>query len=210
MRDRLMLRSSAVLTAVLLGIFLAVVPRPAFAQADKYAAAGATTLIFGPFVTGSVTADLLKEDIQSSNTVDLDLQVTLECGLITDQFGTFSFSDANVTVWIEIDGVVVPVTQTTAGTSTDPPPVGEVVFCDRLQQNVNFAQAFQFDQYIHANSFNWIKLNVGAGTHHVVVRARLNSLTSFGSAAAGLVRRRTLIIEPVHMSVSQDVQPGTP
>src|SRR5438309_846207 len=97
MRDRLMLRSSAVLTAVLLGIFVAVVPRPAFAQADKYAAAGATTLIFGPFLTGSTTADLLKEDIQSSNTIDLDLQVTLECGLITDQFGTFSFSDANVT-----------------------------------------------------------------------------------------------------------------
>ena len=109
MRDRLMLRSSAVLTAVLLGIFVAVVPRPAFAQADKYAAAGATTLIFGPFFTGSTTADLLKEDIQSSNTIDLDLQVTLECGLITDQFGTFSFSDANVTVWIEIDGVVVKV-----------------------------------------------------------------------------------------------------
>src|SRR6059036_353437 len=123
MRDRLMLRSSAVLTAVLLGIFLAVVPRPAFAQADKYAAAGSTTIIFGPFFTGSTTADLLKEDIQSSNTVDLDLQVTLECGLITQESGFFTFNDASLTVWIEIDGVVVPITSTSNGTPTDPTPV---------------------------------------------------------------------------------------
>src|SRR3989442_15123823 len=43
MRDRLMLRSSAVLTAVLLGIFVAGVPTPPLAPPDKQPPARATT-----------------------------------------------------------------------------------------------------------------------------------------------------------------------
>jgi len=206
-----MLRSSAVLTAVLFGIFLAVVPRPAFAQADKYSAAGATNIIFGPFITGTTTATLLAQDIQNSSTADLVLQVTMECGIvIVDPFTPGSrFGAASVNVWVEIDGVRVPVTSLADGTPTDPPPVGEVIFCDRSDFRFTFEPEFDIDQIVHANAFNWVKLNVGAGKHTVKVMARLTSST-FLSTAQALVRRRTLIIEPAHMVKSQDVQPFTP
>src|SRR5438445_408569 len=113
----------------------------AFAQSppavDKYAAAGSTTIVFGPTITGTTTATLLSEQINSSNTADLVLQVSLECTIFTAQTTSFADSDARVTVWIEIDGVVVPVTSDAAGNPTDPPPVGEVTFCDHT--HVNFS-----------------------------------------------------------------------
>jgi hypothetical protein len=47
------------------------------------------------------------------------------------------------------------------------------------------------------------------GTHHVVVKGRLNAFTAPGSFAVAAVGRRTLIIEPAHMTMSQAVQSGT-
>jgi hypothetical protein len=206
MRERLMPRSWAVLTAVLFAILLTA-PGQAFAQADKYHAAGSTAIFFGPFVTGSTTVNLLSQNIQNSNTADLVLQVTLECGMVTSEFGASSFTDARVNVWVEIDGARVPVTSNADGSTTES-PIGEVIFCDHLQSTFNFAPEFDIEQLVHANAFNWVKLNVGAGQHSVVVRARLDSLTSAGQFAQAFVRRRTLIIEPVHMVKDEAVQPA--
>src|SRR2546425_8806519 len=61
MRDRLMLRSSAVLTAVLLGIFVAVVARPAVPPAGKDPPAGAPPPLFWPFFSRAATPHPLEK-----------------------------------------------------------------------------------------------------------------------------------------------------
>lgn len=131
---------------------------------------------------------------------------------------------AQVEMWVEIDGVPVPVA------STDN---GRVLFCKldesstALQNALNVSTQLtttesQFKATRTSNSFNWLAKNVGQGTHTVEVKALVqqassgsfskdtDSLTNFlgsttgGSStvpnapsAQGVIGKRTLIIEPV-------------
>lgn len=174
--------------------------------ADKAVASGSAMEILGtPATEGSTseTVDLLSATVRSSNTIDLLLQVTLECALWTDITvigNDESEAIATVNVWIEIDGVPVPV----ASEGEEEP--GKVVFCNRAfkmaTMNVDDEDQ-QIDQYLStkaANSFNWMQVNVGSGVHEIVVKGELEAqVTGVGEAQAG-IGKRTLIVEPLRLS----------
>lgn len=203
-------RSLIVVIATL--ALVTVVPRHAFADhepADKIAGAASGTIFFTVPLSAPTGTVILREVVRNSDPADLLLMVSLECGLFTTEFGPVSFSEAAIKIWVEIDGVRVPVSSTSEGTPTDQGPIGEVTFCDRLQFNAQ-ASVFDVNNFVHSNAFNWVKLNVGAGLHTVEVKARLDAFTGVGANATAAVRRRTIIIEPTHMSTHQDMQPLTP
>lgn len=61
---------------------------------------------------------------------------------------------------------------------------------------------------------DWIALDVGHGEHIIEVKADLTmfgDMLSFDTDAVwGIVGKRTLVVEPVHLLSDQDVSPGTP
>ena len=134
------------------------------------------------------------------------------------------FLMATVEMWVEIDGVAVPVA---SGDN------GRVLFC-KLERSTSMIQSAlnlstelrttesQFHATRTSNSFNWLAKNVGQGTHTVNVKALIkefsfgssthdtNSVTNFlgtttgGTATVpnapgvqGVIGKRTLIVEPV-------------
>jgi hypothetical protein len=103
---------------------------------------------------------------------------------------------ATVKVWVEIDGVPVPVTSDPAKGGPDD---GRVVFCNRDFRISTLIPIVIDDLFIKtrsANAFNWGALNVGAGIHTIKVKARLEGeVTVMGNAHAA-VGKRTLIVEP--------------
>ncbi|HET6399396.1 MAG TPA: hypothetical protein VFH47_07575 [Candidatus Thermoplasmatota archaeon] len=171
--------------------------------ANKTAAVGSGIEFLGPGVSaGSATVEttILSTSIKTSATQDLVFQVSLECALwttVTTIGNQRSESTARVVVWVEFDGVPVPV-----GTDdTDAP--GQVVFCDRTHRQVVSDlddEDARIEQYLAtrtANAFNWFLEDAGSGTHSVAVKARLVGDafdTAFAQAGVG---HRTLVVEPV-------------
>ena len=163
---------------------------PSQAQpANKASASGRKLVVFGP----GEGVELLKTTMKTSKTQDLVLQVSLECSiltqLLTNEQQKSSLSQAKVLVWVEIDGAIVPIEDssggTVAGNDSD-----KVTFCDRTyQRTVSNSQqpgatsttttpVDQEADYIRtksANAFNWLRLNAGSGTHDIVVRATLSN-----------------------------------
>lgn len=174
--------------------------------ADKAVASGSALEILGTPTNEGATSEqveLLNATVRSSNTIDLLLQVTLECALWTDITvigNDESEAIATVNIWVEIDGVPVPVSD------DDEESPGEVVFCNRAfkmaTMNVDDEDQ-QIDQYLStkaANSFNWMSFNIGSGIHNIVVMGELEAqVTGIGEAQAG-IGKRTLIIEPLHLA----------
>jgi hypothetical protein len=190
-------RKGAVALAVL-GLIAGVVVAPIVrAQdsmpADKAAVAGSKVEVIDP----GETVTLLAAKLRTSSPSDLIFEVTAECALttnITTVGNDMSRAFGQVKVWVEIDGVEVPV----AAGDAD----GRVVFCNRAyeRQTSGFddqdATIKTFLETRNANAFNWMALNVGNGIHTVAVKGELTKEQTDNAMAKAAVGNRTLLIEP--------------
>ena len=163
-----------------------------------------TQAVLGAGSSGPVT--LLSATFRNSTPTDLIIQVTGECALWTDITTPESEAAATVTVWVELDGVAVPVTSdSNADGVFDDPDDGKVVFCNRAFKisapvvGPGVVNLFQKTRSTHA--FNWGALNVGNGIHTLVVKAQLDaSVTGVGTFAQAAVGKRTLVVEPAKLA----------
>jgi hypothetical protein len=200
----------ALITLLLVAGALTLYGGRAFADhepADKVAGAG-TTLVEA---TPNVPVTLLLERIRTADPTDLILGATAECSIIINDL--FVGADvtallAQVEVWVEIDGVPVPVS------NDDVRRPGRVVFCQRIFRRTGTGAITQeeFDQFRHANGFQWIRLNTESGVHEVALRAELITI-NFNpgpDSIRAVVGKRTLVIEPEKLSTHQDVAIATP
>ena len=172
--------------------------------ADKVAAAGAAAKVFAP---GSAVT-LLEEAVKTSSPTDLILGVTAEC-VITTELTTVGndaeSAEGTVRIWVEVDGVPVPVS------SDDAVETGKVTFCNQLEQRTTSmfddanATIDTLNRSGAANAFQWLRLNMGNGVHTITVKADLVTSATEGSSAMAAVGKRTLIIEPVKAANDETV-----
>jgi len=176
--------------------------------ADKVAASASTLQVMQvQLVEGmsSLPVSLLSGTLRASSPTDLILQVSAECALWTDVAvvgnGT-SEAIATVEVWIEIDGVAVPVTSDPAAGGPDN---GKVTFANREFRltTLNLDEDDEIQLYLRtkaAHAFDWVRLNLGSGIHVIEVKAQLTAqVTGMGTAKA-LVEKRTLVAEPAKLA----------
>jgi hypothetical protein len=172
--------------------------------ANKVSAAGAAGVVVSP----GTAVTLLSETVKTSKPTDLILGVTAECVITTDVTTVGNDSQAaegQVRIWIEIDGVRVPVS---SDDTTDP---GKVTFCDRLHQRDTTlfddedATIRTLDRQGTANAFNWMALDVGSATHTITVKADLTTAATDTASALAAVGKRTLIVEPVKSANDETV-----
>ena len=143
--------------------------------------------------------ELLQGRIKTSKPTDLIFSVSAECALWTDlkTVGTDdSSAAASVKLWIEVNGVPVRL-------SRDEPAedAGKVVFCDRAYRRSTIfedenATIETFLKTRSANAFDWIKLNVGSGTHDIVLKAELATEVAGKGHARAAVGKRTMLVTP--------------
>jgi hypothetical protein len=174
--------------------------------ADKAAVSGSSVEIMSASVSDGSASDvhtILSSELRASSPTDLIFHVNLECALWTtvETVGNDETrAEAKVEVWVEVDGEPVPVSTDDAGED------GRVVFCNREHRVVteNFenenATIERFLRTRTANSFNWVDLNIGSGTHEIEVKAQLTREASDGGEAKAGVGQRTLVVEPVKLS----------
>lgn len=162
----------------------------------------------------SSSVELLRGKMKTSAPTDLVLQVAAECALVTNTVNvgdSDSEAVATVRVWVEIDGKPVSVSQN-AGDN------GQVVFCNRAFRSsiANFADQDDieeeddgvkeeeelrlYERTRSAHAFNWIKLNVGKGTHSIVVRSILEAEVTGAGTATAIVGSRTMVVEPTKLA----------
>jgi hypothetical protein len=178
--------------------------------ADKVVASGSSKVVMAPNNTSTTGATLLTATMTTSKPEDLSLLVTAECSILTtlENVGTSTANaEGQVRVWTEVDGKIVPI-QSTSEPPQNTPPAGtdkdKSVFCARSHK-VEFINPSnedtikQYEETRNADAFNWVRLNVGAGEHKIVVKADLNSSAVKGTAEA-VVGNRTLIVDPTHMA----------
>lgn len=177
--------------------------------ANKTAASGSSFQYLGTAASPLPATTILDTYIKTSGPQDALIQLSLECSLVTDVYSTTlddhpegytatGRAEAHVVVWVEIDGEPV----TVGGSDTD----GQITFCDRVHQQEisdidddtgNFTIR-QLQETMTANAFNWVALDLGAGVHHVEVKATIEAGNTEGSFAEGGIEKRTLVVEPVH------------
>lgn len=185
--------TAAVLVLALVGSGANATHQPA----NKVAAAGAAAVVTSPQAPAIL---LLEEKVKTSKPTDLILGVTLECVITTEVTTTgndLQEAEGTVKVWVEVDGVPVPVS------SDDTTETGKVTFCNQFHQR----ETTMFDdedatiRTLHragsANGFQWLRLNMGSGIHTISVRADLETSNTDTASALAAVGKRTLIIEPV-------------
>jgi len=155
----------------------------------------------------SQTVSLGKASLKTSSPTDLLFQFTAECALQTDVKTSGSTTGyavseaiAGANVWVEVDGVPVPVA---ALPSADD---GTVSLCNRafkMEMGGFTDQAQYIALYLKtkdAHAFNWAKLNLGSGQHAIEVKANLTANVSGTGHARALIGKRTLIVEPTKMA----------
>jgi hypothetical protein len=178
--------------------------------ADKPFAAASKTIRFSP----GTKVPLLAATVRNSKPTDLVLQVSMECSIITDNVivgsdqpgaGESALTEGTVRVWVEVDGVIVPVISSSAPPQS-PPAAGDntdkVTFCNRVFNRTVTDREDPEDGYDHsrdyietktANAFTWVRLNMGSGTHAIAVYGDLAHFATSGSAASAFVGNRALI-----------------
>lgn len=182
--------------------------------ANKVTAAGSNRVVFGP----GTEVTILSATMKTSKPTDLILQLTMECSILTalttgndTPSGTAS---ASIRAWIEIDGVVVPVTSISSPPQSPPPPGDKAkdsaTMCNRTYSRTVTDGEDPLDgidtedDYIDtksANGFNWLRQNTGSGMHTIVVKATLTETISGANAnAQAEIGNRTLIVEPTKMA----------
>lgn len=183
--------------------------------ADKVVASGdnLTTISAGQNVP------ILTATLKTSKPTDLMLHVTLECTLLTELVtgdGPNTATDnaeasTNIDVWVEIDGQVVPVMSMSQPPQNPPPPGDKeadgVTFCNRVYgRSVTDQEMDGLDRqsdYIRtksAHGFNWLRLNMGAGPHTIVVMADIDTAVVQTATAEAIIGTRTLIVEPAKLA----------
>jgi hypothetical protein len=204
---------STALLGALVGVILAS-SQGVFAThtpADKVVASGSTLAVMGP----GAAVPILTATLRTSKPTDLILNVNMECSIFTRLItgppgdGTATAS-GDIRAWIEIDGQVVPI-NSVSSPPQNPPPSGNpardgVTFCNRTYsrtvtdaENPLDGQDTE-DDFIDtksANSFTWLRLNMGSGIHTIVVKATLTeSAPTADSTAQAVIGNRSLIVEP--------------
>lgn len=170
--------------------------------ADRVTVAGSSLEVMTSSVSDgstSETVEILHTQMRTSNPADLVLQVTLECALwteVTTVGNDEQRAEATVTVWIEVDGQPVQVSDTDDG---------KAVFCNRDYE----VTTFQFDdedatieRYLEtraANGFNWVAEDLGEGVHDIVVKAQLEGQATSNAEAKAAIGQRTLVVQPTFL-----------
>ena len=162
--------------------------------ADKIQVSASTIEVMDSTQPQPVTP--LSVTFRTSNPADLLIRFTGECALFTDVMSPDGNSKANVKVWVELDGVPVPVTSDPAKGGPDD---GKVVFCNREVQLTSPDVIDLFLRTRESHAFQWGALNVGNQVHTLEVKAQLDVLVTGGGAAEAAVGKRVLIMEPVHL-----------
>jgi len=173
--------------------------------ADKATATGSTVQVFAP----NTDVTLLKAQLKTSTPEDLLLAVTLECSILTQVSTTgtaTSSASGEVDVWVEVDGVNVPVDRHAADG-------GRVTFCRRdATQTVTdgdqgSTSGDTITEYLNtkaAHGFNWAAYNVntfaGTNIHTVTVHATLTTSNTSNASAQAAVGNRSLVIEPTKLA----------
>lgn len=203
--------------------------------ANKVAAAGSTVEVAAP----GTTIPVLQERVRVSSPFDLILQLSAECDIVTDLItggsptpGSTDSASAfgQVRMFIEIDGIRVPITTMDSGPPDPQTPgdTGEVVFCNRAHEKTitdredpldGTDETVEMTQTRQANAFNWLALDVGTNYDNpangnnivdIVVFAEFTETESGRANAEALIGNRTLIAEPTNASVHEWVQPLDP
>lgn len=185
--------------------------------ADKVVASGSKMVLIGP----NAEATILTATLKASSPTDLILTVSMECSIFTqlttgpsEGGGTDSaMASGHVRAWVEIDGVIVPINSDSAtsapGTESD-----KVTFCNRAYQRTvedtednllspggdGQDKEEDFIATKNANAFNWLRLNLGSGTHSIVVKATLLQETEGDATAEAAIGNRLLIGEPAKLA----------
>jgi hypothetical protein len=180
--------------------------------ANKVVAAGDKLAVVAP----QTATPILSATLRTSKPEDLILQVTLECSittaLVTSNSDPSSSSEGDIRVWVEIDGVRVPINS--ISNPPQPPPAAgdpsdEVTFCNRTysrtvmdQENPPDGQDREQDfiETKTSNAFNWLRLNMQSGIHTIVVKATLTTTVTGDASAEALIGNRSLIVEPAKLA----------
>lgn len=194
--------------------------------ADKPFAAASKTMRVGP----TPRVELLSATVRNSKTTDLVLQVSMECALVTDTIllgsktpgaGDSTRAAGLVRAWIEVDGQIVPIVSSSAPSQNGSTPAGDdsdkVTFCNRVfERTVQDSEDPQdgYDasrDYIatkSSNSFNWVRLNMGSGTHTIKLVAEIVTEATGASAADAYIGNRSLIGIPGKFANDASISEG--
>ena len=180
---------------------------------------------------------ILSETMRVSSPEDVIVNVSAECSILTelttnnDSLNSKAFG--SVRLWVEIDGRRVPVA--VDDTAVDPDDeveddgdesdIGEVVFCNRAYERTVADEESPTDgvdeehDYIRtrtANAFQWLALDTGViyddpanGNNILTVElwADFDEEVVGQAVADAFVGSRTMIIEPVKVSIHEQVEP---
>lgn len=180
---------------------------------------------------------ILSETMKVSSPEDVIINVSTECAIITELITNNADTSANafgsVRLWVEIDGRRVPVAtdDTTeddddvVNDDGDESDIGEVTFCNRAYSRTvtdgenEGGLIDEESDAIHslaANSFQWLALDTGVvyddpanGNNILTVElwADYDVVEETNSVADAFVGSRTMIIEPVKVSIHEQVAP---
>jgi len=217
----------AVSFAAILGISLAVAsfaPAAIAANGANKTTFSANSLVLNTEGLADDGAVIASASLKTSTPKDLVVMFSEECSLFTEvrlkSGSTGSVSESQVraaqSIWLEVDGVVVPI-----GAGDD----GKVTMCDRTYNiSTNILDQIQklcsavgaidgittceesyFNSFIDtkdAHGWNWVVLNLGSGEHTVKVYSEFvdeEDVIGEGTASVA-VGKRSLIILPQNLS----------
>lgn len=176
---------------------------------------------------------ILSETMKVSSPEDLIIQVTAECSILTalttNNDNPTSTAFGSVRLRVEVDGRPVPVALNESNGSEDDADdddneIGEVTFCNRAYSRTvtdgeDPADGIdEEDDYIRtrtANAFNWLALDTGVvyddpanGNNILTIKliADYDTDTAGEAIAEAFVGSRTMIIEPIRVSIHEQVQ----
>ena len=187
----------------------AVVATATHTPADKPFAAASKAVRFSP----GAKVPLLTTTVKNAKPTDMVLQVSLECSIITDNViagstvpggSESATTTGRVRVWVEVDGQTVPIISSSSPPQNPVAPGDEtdkVTFCSRVfNRTVQDAEgpdgwdrSRDYLETKDANAFNWVRLNMGSGTHQIVLYADMTHSFSPGSSASAFVGNRSMI-----------------
>jgi hypothetical protein len=188
--------------------------------ANKVMASGAIDEVMGP----GEDVTILSGRMKTAKPTDVIFSVSLECAILTDlvtnnENGGSATSQGAVKIWVEVDGNIVPIISSSEPPQNPPPPGGEddkVTFCNRAYSRTvtdDEDPADGIDEEAdsistrNANAFNWVRLNMGSGTHEIEVHATLTETATNGTAEA-IIGNRTLVAEPTMMANDAEILPA--
>ena len=146
----------------------------------------------------SLPVTLLRGTFTNSKFIpDGVVDVRAECALWTDIASPESHTAAQVTIWVELDGVPVPVSRDSNGDGiANDPDDGKVVWCNRAFKTAAPALDVTglYQRSRATSGFRWMVLAVPSGTHTLEVKAQLDAtVTDVGTFAQAVVGKRVLI-----------------